>query len=431
MPDANRRDAAAAPRTDLIRRAEIQVPSVEFDADMQYFIDALGFRLDRIWPADAPALRGAFRTRDSDPPRAEHPARSGSATAPRRQSGRVRGRSGRADHSRGATGSPSRMRIRRSSSRRRPTSSWCGGSQTAMRGSSVEPACTTGTSFRIGSAAPSSRRTSGLPMRVPVDDMVHYHTVGFQLIFCHRGWVRLVYEDQGPPFVLGAGDCVIQPPGDPSPGPRVLGGVRGDRDRRARGTPHHHRPRNGAADAAVSVPTGSSRARSSSCTGRRRRRGGRGGFRDSRRGRRGLGKPPRASREFRSRVGFRESPSRQPGMTATSCSGSCARARCRSRWTGIPSAISLPVTPSCCRRTSPSACTRRPTIWKSWKWRCRRASRRILQVAPIRYDRQYVSETALTVSCTRCTASLRGSCSSSRPRRLLILCWRREIFSGY
>jgi quercetin dioxygenase-like cupin family protein len=42
--------------------------------------------------------------------------------------------------------------------------------------------------------------------------MVHYHTIGFQLIFCYTGWVRLVYEDQGPPFVLGARDCVIQPP---------------------------------------------------------------------------------------------------------------------------------------------------------------------------------------------------------------------------
>ncbi len=42
--------------------------------------------------------------------------------------------------------------------------------------------------------------------------MVHYHTVGFQLIFCYRGWVDLVYEDQGPEFRLHAGDCVIQPP---------------------------------------------------------------------------------------------------------------------------------------------------------------------------------------------------------------------------
>jgi quercetin dioxygenase-like cupin family protein len=51
-----------------------------------------------------------------------------------------------------------------------------------------------------------------IPEAGPVPDMVHYHTVGFQLIFCYRGWVRLVYEDQGPPFILGAGDCVIQPP---------------------------------------------------------------------------------------------------------------------------------------------------------------------------------------------------------------------------
>lgn len=51
-----------------------------------------------------------------------------------------------------------------------------------------------------------------IPDGGPVPDMVHYHTVGFQLIYCYRGWVRLVYEDQGPEFILGAGDCVIQPP---------------------------------------------------------------------------------------------------------------------------------------------------------------------------------------------------------------------------
>lgn len=46
----------------------------------------------------------------------------------------------------------------------------------------------------------------------PVPDYVHYHHVGFQMIFCRRGWVRVVYEDQGPPFVMQAGDCVLQPP---------------------------------------------------------------------------------------------------------------------------------------------------------------------------------------------------------------------------
>ena len=45
-----------------------------------------------------------------------------------------------------------------------------------------------------------------------VPDYVHFHDVVFQMIFCAAGWVRLVYEDQGPPFVLHAGDCVLQPP---------------------------------------------------------------------------------------------------------------------------------------------------------------------------------------------------------------------------
>jgi len=51
-----------------------------------------------------------------------------------------------------------------------------------------------------------------IPDGGPVPDMVHYHTVGFQLIFCYKGWVDLVYEDQGEPFRLHAGNCVIQPP---------------------------------------------------------------------------------------------------------------------------------------------------------------------------------------------------------------------------
>ena len=51
-----------------------------------------------------------------------------------------------------------------------------------------------------------------IPDGGPVPDMVHYHTIGFQLIYCYKGWVKLVYEDQGPPFVLRAGDCVTQPP---------------------------------------------------------------------------------------------------------------------------------------------------------------------------------------------------------------------------
>ena len=46
----------------------------------------------------------------------------------------------------------------------------------------------------------------------PVPDMVHHHGIRFQMIFCHQGWVDVVYEDQGEPFRLEAGDCVLQPP---------------------------------------------------------------------------------------------------------------------------------------------------------------------------------------------------------------------------
>ncbi len=51
-----------------------------------------------------------------------------------------------------------------------------------------------------------------IPEGGPVPDYVHHHGIHFQLIYCYRGWVRVVYEDQGPPFVLHPGDCVLQPP---------------------------------------------------------------------------------------------------------------------------------------------------------------------------------------------------------------------------
>jgi len=63
---------------------------------------------------------------------------------------------------------------------------------------------------RLGGAVVASHIT--IPDGGPVADWVHFHKVGFQMIFCRRGWVRLVYEDQGAPFILAAGDCVLQPP---------------------------------------------------------------------------------------------------------------------------------------------------------------------------------------------------------------------------
>lgn len=51
-----------------------------------------------------------------------------------------------------------------------------------------------------------------IPGGGPVPDYVHYHDIRFQLIYCVKGWVRVVYEDQGPPMLLEPGDCFLQPP---------------------------------------------------------------------------------------------------------------------------------------------------------------------------------------------------------------------------
>jgi quercetin dioxygenase-like cupin family protein len=67
-----------------------------------------------------------------------------------------------------------------------------------------------------------------IPDGGPVPDYVHYHHVRFQMIYCAKGWVRVVYEDQGAPFVMREGDCVLQPPAirhrvlESSPGLEVI-----------------------------------------------------------------------------------------------------------------------------------------------------------------------------------------------------------------
>lgn len=45
-----------------------------------------------------------------------------------------------------------------------------------------------------------------------LNDYVHHHRIRFQLIYCRRGWVRVLYENNGEPFVMEPGDCVLQPP---------------------------------------------------------------------------------------------------------------------------------------------------------------------------------------------------------------------------
>lgn len=51
-----------------------------------------------------------------------------------------------------------------------------------------------------------------IPVGGEVPDYVHFHKVRFQMIYCIAGWAKLVYENQGAPFLMNAGDCVLQPP---------------------------------------------------------------------------------------------------------------------------------------------------------------------------------------------------------------------------
>ncbi len=51
-----------------------------------------------------------------------------------------------------------------------------------------------------------------IPNGGPVPDSVHYHRIRFQMLYCYKGWVRVLYEDQGESFVLEPGDAVLQPP---------------------------------------------------------------------------------------------------------------------------------------------------------------------------------------------------------------------------
>ena len=51
-----------------------------------------------------------------------------------------------------------------------------------------------------------------IPRGGPVPDYVHHHHVHFQMIYCINGWVTVAYEDQGEPMRLTPGDCFLQPP---------------------------------------------------------------------------------------------------------------------------------------------------------------------------------------------------------------------------
>ncbi len=186
-------------------QAELLLPSADLTGDMAFFTQ-IGFRLDQIHPSDDPAVarmsgHGMMLRLDrsvqvaaptihlltDEPPAAELRAPNGTLVKFLPSSSRLE-----------IPGTQHIFEVRRL----RDGAPWVIG-RAGMLYRDLIP-------DRLGGSIIASHIR--IPDAGPVPDMVHYHTIGFQLIYCYRGWVRLVYEDQGPPFILKAGDCVTQPP---------------------------------------------------------------------------------------------------------------------------------------------------------------------------------------------------------------------------
>ena len=222
MPDSDRQESGFG-----IRAAEVVLPCAELGATLAFFIERLGFRVAMIFPADAPSvavisgygLRVRLERDSEGPPgvlriMCRDPAALGGGTS--------------------ELTAPNGTRVL--------LAPWEPPlSLPPLRPSFVLTRMGAGSGWGIGRAGMRYRdlipdRQGGrfvasqilIPEGGPVPDYVHFHRVRFQVIYCFRGWVRVVYEDQGPPFVLQAGDCVLQPPGirhrvlDCSPGLEVI-----------------------------------------------------------------------------------------------------------------------------------------------------------------------------------------------------------------
>ncbi|MRX51848.1 cupin domain-containing protein [Paracoccus sp. S-4012] len=200
--------AAAAATAET--RAEVRLPTQELRDDIPFFTKVLGMRMDMIYPADDPAVavfsgHGLRLRIEKDAP--EPPGTIRILTDDP---------DGFADGRRSLT-APNGTRVEIDElnpplvlpptehafvvRRLKDQASWIIG-RAGMRYRDLVPSRLGGSIIASHIAVPGG----------PVPDMVHFHKVGFQLIFCYRGWVDLVYEDQGEPFRLEAGNCVIQPP---------------------------------------------------------------------------------------------------------------------------------------------------------------------------------------------------------------------------
>ncbi|MBQ0804412.1 MULTISPECIES: cupin domain-containing protein [unclassified Sulfitobacter] len=193
-------------------QAEVLLPTKELRDDLPFFTKTLGLRLDSIFPADDPSVAsfsghglririekgadvppGKIRILTDDPDSFAGGARA--LVAPNGTQIEIAPLSPTVDQPQ----TQHEFAVRRL----RDEAPWVIG-RAGMHYRDLIPS-------RLGGSIIASHIR--IPDGGPVPDMVHYHTVGFQLIFCYRGWVDVLYEDQGDMIRLHAGDCVTQPPG--------------------------------------------------------------------------------------------------------------------------------------------------------------------------------------------------------------------------
>ena len=184
-------------RSEPRRRAEVVVSTSQLDADVRFFQEVLGFRIESVFPADAPritVMSGYGLTIRLDRSATCNPASLRLECEPQLL----------CKHEGAELVAPGGCHVRLvSNADALQLPSVC---QTLELSRGGESACwgtgRTGMQYRDLISQREGGRFIASHIRIPgggpVPDYVHYHKIRFQMIYCYHGWVRLSYEDQGP-----------------------------------------------------------------------------------------------------------------------------------------------------------------------------------------------------------------------------------------
>lgn len=215
---------AGPPKPAPLRAAEVVVPCPDLPATVEFFTDRLGFRTESVFPADDPRIVvvAGFgvrlrleRSQPSDSATGGDTGTSPQAPWP----GRLRIECASPPPAAAQLLiAPNGMRIELVAADRPVVVPPCQPSWTVTHAEGEAAWHLGRAGMRYRDLVPDRQGGAfiashiAVPRGGAVPDYVHFHRIRFQMIYCVHGWVDLVYEDQGPPFRMRAGDCVLQPP---------------------------------------------------------------------------------------------------------------------------------------------------------------------------------------------------------------------------